>query len=79
MTKANLEFHPVKAYGNIGDKKNDGFIRSTGTYYQVSVPEDITKDKIIYDAVEKSENDFTGLNENWNDICKFQKIYFRIK
>ena len=32
MTKSNIEFQAVKAYGNIGDKKNDGFIRSTGTY-----------------------------------------------
>lgn len=31
MTKANTDFQAVKAYGNIGDRKNDGFIRTTGT------------------------------------------------
>ena len=35
MTKANPNFQPVKAYGNIGDMKNDGFDRTTGTYYQI--------------------------------------------
>ena len=58
MTKANPEFQAVKAYGNIGDRKNDGFVRSTGTYYQVFAPEDITKTKTIADAVKKLETDF---------------------
>ncbi|RHO79197.1 hypothetical protein DW058_17865 [Clostridiaceae bacterium AF42-6] len=35
MTKADMDFQPVKAYGNIGDQKNDGFNKKTGTYYQV--------------------------------------------
>lgn len=78
MTKANSEFQAVKAYGNIGDRKNDGFIRSTGTYYQVFAPEDIMKDKTINEAVKKLEEDFRGLYENWNDVCKIQKYYFVI-
>ena len=32
MTKADKDFQPVKAYGNIGDQKNDGFNKKTGTY-----------------------------------------------
>lgn len=76
MTKANIDFQPVRAYGNVGDRKNDGFIRSTGTYYQVFAPEDIMKDKTIDYAVKKLEGDFKGLYENWNDTCKIQKYYF---
>lgn len=78
MTKANTEFQAVKAHGNIGDRKNDGFIRSTGTYYQVFAPEDITKDKTINEAVNKLEEDFKGLCKHWNDVCKIQKYYFVI-
>lgn len=78
MTKSNIDFQPVKAYGKIGDRKNDGFIRKTGTYYQVFAPEDIMKDKTINDAIRKMEDDFKGLYENWNDACKIQKYYFVI-
>lgn len=78
MTKYNQEFQAVKAYGNIGDQKNDGFVRSTGTYYQVFSPEDITKDKTIKEALRKLETDLKGLFEKWNDICKIKKFYFVI-
>lgn len=78
MTKANTEFQAVKAYGNIGDRKNDGFVRSTGTYYQVFAPEDIMKEKTMKEAVKKLEDDFQGLYVNWNDTCKIQKYYFVI-
>lgn len=76
MTKSEPDFQPVKAYGNIGDRKNDGFVSSTGTYYQVYAPEDITKEKTAGDAVKKLETDFKGLYENWDDICKIKKYYF---
>ncbi|EAN0390318.1 TPA: hypothetical protein ACLGL7_004708, partial [Salmonella enterica] len=29
------DFQQVKPYGNIGDRKNDGFIKGQGVYYQV--------------------------------------------
>ena len=76
MVKADKNFQPVKAYGNIGDQKNDGFNKETGTYYQVFAPEDITKDKTIYDAVNKLEQDFRGLHKNWNDVCQIKKYFF---
>lgn len=76
MTKAEHDFQPVKAYGNIGDRKNDGFVRSTGTYYQVYAPEEVNKEKTIENAVKKLETDFKGLYKNWNNICPIQKYYF---
>ena len=78
MTKAEEGFQPVKAYGKIGDRKNDGFISSTGTYYQVYAPEEINKEKTIGDAVKKLETDFKGLYKNWNDICEIKKYYYVI-
>lgn len=43
MSKSNPDFQPVKAYGNIGDRKNDGFDKIRGVYYQVFAPEDILR------------------------------------
>lgn len=76
MIKANPNFQPIKAYGNIGDMKNDGFDRITGTYYQVFSPEDITKDKTIYEAVKKLKTDFSGLYKHWNDLCPIKNFFF---
>lgn len=76
MTKANMNFQAVKAHGNIGDRKNDGFDRITGTYYQVFAPEDLTKDKTINEGVKKLEEDFKGLYDNWNDICPIKTFFF---
>lgn len=76
MTKFNPNFQPVKAYGNIGDQKNDGFDQTTGTYYQVFAPEDITKDKTINDGVKKLKNDFEGLYEHWDNICPIKYYFF---
>lgn len=78
MTKADYRFQPVKAYGRIGDRKNDGFIRETGTYYQVFAPEDITKKYTVYEAVNKLENDFKELYDYWNNICPIKKFFFVI-
>lgn len=76
MTKCNPNFQPVKAYGNIGDQKNDGFDQTTGTYYQVFAPEDITKNKTKHDGVKKLKNDFEGLYRHWNDICPIKYYFF---
>ena len=47
MTKANPEFQAVKAYGNIGDRKNDGFVRSTGTYYMLQFSDIIKRQCLL--------------------------------
>ena len=31
-------FQQIKPYGNVGDKKNDGYIKSKGIYFQVYGP-----------------------------------------
>ena len=78
MRKSNPSFYSVKAYGNIGDEKNDGFDRTTGTYYQIFAPEDLHKDQTIYDAVKKLKTDFKGLYEHWNNDVPIKKFYFVI-
>ena len=66
MQSANPGFIQVKPQGSLGDKKNDGFNPSTGIYYQVYVPEDLstTKDK----AIKKLHTDFNGLKNYWPTI-----------
>ncbi len=76
MSTANTNFKPVKAYGNLGDWKNDGFDKITGTYYQVFGPEDLKNKKTIADGVKKLKEDFEGLYRKWNDICQIKKYFF---
>lgn len=63
------EFQSIKPWGNIGDRKNDGYIKSEGTYFQVYAPEDIRKSYV--DAVNKMKTDFAGLHKQWAPVHKF--------
>ena len=62
MRKSNPSFYSVKAYGNIGDEKNDGFDRTTGTYYQIFAPEDLHKDQMI--KIKASHPPYIKLSSN---------------
>lgn len=66
MQSANPGFIQVKPQGSLGDKKNDGFNPTTGIYYQVYAPEDLstTEDK----AIKKLHTDFNGLINYWPTI-----------
>ena len=69
------EFIPVKPQGQYGDRKNDGFIKSTGQYYQVYAPQDPSvKEKA---TIEKLVTDFSGLYSYWNtQVAPVQEFYF---
>lgn len=69
MNYAEPEFEQIKPWGNIGDRKNDGFIRNKGIFYQVFAPEDISKS--YPDAIAKLEKDFAGLVSQWNPVKEF--------
>lgn len=76
MSEANPNFQAVKAYGRIGDRKNDGFDRTTGTYYQVYAPEDLAKEAATGAGVRKIKEDLDGLYKNWNDLCPIKNFFF---
>ena len=76
MREYDKDFIPVKSYGSIGDRKNDGVNSKTGTYYQVYAPASISNKATIRKAVNKLENDFEGLLEHWNQICKVKTFNF---
>lgn len=55
------QFMPGKPYGNIGDQKNDGYLSSERTLFQVYAPDEMKASK----AVEKIENDLAGALVHW--------------
>src|SRR4051794_18939977 len=57
-------FTPMRPYGNIGDRKNDGYIPETGVFYQVYAPKDPIES--LGEAVKKAKEDFAGLYAYWN-------------
>jgi len=69
MDYAEPDFRQIKPWGNIGDRKNDGYIKSKGIFYQVFAPEDI---RLKYpETVSKLKNDFTGLLSQWSPVNEF--------
>ncbi|MFZ2025772.1 MAG: ABC-three component system protein [Microgenomates group bacterium] len=70
-------FEPVKPHGKVGDRKNDGFNKPSGIYYQVYAPEDKTKYSQIH-AIAKAEQDFKGLIDYWDKIAKIKTYRFVI-
>jgi hypothetical protein len=76
MIKHNLDFQMVKPYGNIGDRKNDGFDKVRGLYYQVFAPESIEKYRTISDAIKKLKVDFAGLKSHWDAICPIKEFFY---
>jgi len=69
MNYAEPSFQSIKAWGTIGDRKNDGYIKNTETYFQVFAPEDIRKS--YPKAVKKLEEDFEGLKKQWPNVLNF--------
>lgn len=74
MSKAYSDFVPIKPQGKVGDRKNDGYIKSIGRYFQVYAPEEpkySTKK-----AIQKAEGDFKGLKAFWQDVHPINEYYF---
>lgn len=69
MNYAEEHFQAIKPWGNIGDRKNDGYIRDKGIFYQVYAPEEIEKSYV--NAVNKLKTDFDGLKSQWEPINEF--------
>lgn len=69
MNYAEESFQLIKPWGNIGDRKNDGYIRDKGIYFQVYAPENITKSYVS--TINKLKSDFSGLKAQWSSINEF--------
>jgi hypothetical protein len=76
MQKDNKNFQKVKPQGAKGDRKNDGFDKTTGTYYQVYAPEDSSTK--LKETIAKLNEDFKGLKKHWDSLCQIKKYFFVI-
>lgn len=69
MNYRETDFQAIKPWGNIGDRKNDGYIKSKGIFFQVFAPEEISKSYV--NVVKKLHEDFNGLLAQWSPINEF--------
>jgi hypothetical protein len=76
MLKRYTDFRQVKPQGTLGDRKNDGFIPSTGTYHQVFAPEDVYKGDVY--GGDKLEADFKGLLKNWDQAGQVRRFFYTL-
>jgi hypothetical protein len=68
------DFAQVKPHGNIGDRGNDGWLPSSGTYYQVYAPEELWTNTTS--AQKKVKDDFKKLKQYWQAITPIRRFYF---
>jgi hypothetical protein len=76
MDYAYQDFRQIKPQGQIGDRKNDGYVPSKGAYYQVYAPENPSKKETSTKAAKKACKDFSGLLGYWRNICEPKEYYF---
>lgn len=57
------DFQRTRPWGSTGDRKNDGYLRSQRTLFQVYAPNELEAAK----AVTKIDQDFIGALTNWRD------------
>jgi hypothetical protein len=74
MQASDKDFRPVKPQGREGDKKNDGFNKVKGQYYQVYSPENVLeKEKESY---KKLDTTFDELYDYWQPISPIKEFYW---
>ncbi len=74
MQAFDSEFRPVKPQGREGDKKNDGFNKKKGQYYQVYSPEsNLNKEKI---SLNKLDNTIKELVNYWQEISPIKEFFW---
>lgn len=65
MSMAHKEdFMACRPWGNIGDRKNDGFLKSDRRLFQVYAPNEMK----ATDAINKITEDFEGAKTHWNKL-----------
>jgi hypothetical protein len=57
------DFIRTRPWGNQGDRKNDGYVRSTRTLFQVYAPNELEESKTLT----KIEEDYAGALPHWSD------------
>ena len=74
MKASDPDFRPVKPQGKEGDKKNDGFNKKKGQYYQVYAPENLSEKET--QSLKKLKSSFKGLYEYWQNVSPIREFYW---
>lgn len=75
MEKAFSDFQKIKPYGNKGDGGNDGYIKTSGAYYQVYAPSEPKINEL--EASKKLKKDFNKLYKSgWDEISNIKEYNF---
>lgn len=67
-------FTPMRPYGNVGDRGNDGYIADTGTFFQCYAPTSPSSN--LATAARKAAGDFNNLHKHWNKTHKIAEYRF---
>lgn len=67
-------FIPIEPYGKLGDRKNDGYIPSQKTFFQVYAPK--SPSEKLAAAASKAKTDFAGLRTHWQARCPIEHYRF---
>jgi hypothetical protein len=68
------DFVQIKPQGPLGDKKNDGYSKANGIFFQVFAPEDARESEA--EAVSKVKDSFTGIKAYWDSFCPVKQFFF---
>lgn len=74
MKKALPGFRKIRPQGPKGDAGNDGYIKDSGTYFQVYAPNTPKVNETT--AAEKLEDDFYKLKNGWDQIAQIKEYSF---
>src|SRR5258706_3059897 len=74
MKKALPGFRKIRPQGSKGDAGNDGYVKGSGTYFQVYAPN--TPKVNETKAAEKLEDDFYKLKDGWDPIAQIKEYNF---
>jgi hypothetical protein len=73
MEYRDKDFIKVKPHGNIGDRKNDGYIPGKGVFFQVYAPE--APQANAWKSFDKLRKDFEGLLKQWQNVKEFHFVF----
>ncbi len=70
------DFIKVRPYGNVGDRKNDGYHPAKGVYYQIYAPRNPSTQQSGVKAARKAAEDFEGLLAYWGEKFEVKEYRF---
>lgn len=75
IKRARPEFMQIRPYGNIGDRKCDGFLPADGAVFQVYSPDELKQAEVQ----KKIDEDLKGAVEHWGDTLKKWVFVYNVR